>query len=118
MKFESILEFSTRFDVKKMCEVLGVNRSSYYRWLKGQKKREEKNLRERRDVELIEKVFADSDKIFGYRNITKQLKSQGVEISEYRVRRFMKENGFYPELAEFKPVRNGKSDGRYCENAE
>jgi transposase InsO family protein len=117
MKFESILEFSTRFDVKKMCEVLDMNRSSYYRWLKGQKKREEKNLRERRDVELIEKVFLDSDKIFGYRNITKELKSQGVEISEYRVRRFMKENGFYPELAvKFKPVRNGKSDGRYCEN--
>ena len=40
MKFESILEFSTRFNVKKMCEVLGVNRSSYYRWLKAKKKRE------------------------------------------------------------------------------
>ena len=45
MKFESIIEFSTRFEVKKMCEVLGVNRSSYYRWLKGQKKREEKRSR-------------------------------------------------------------------------
>lgn len=29
----------------------------------------------------------------------------------------MRENGFYPELAvKFKPQRNGKSDGRYCEN--
>lgn len=117
MKFESILEFSTQFDVKKMCEVLGVNRSSYYRWLKRQKLREERNLRERRDVELIEEVFLESDKIFGYRNITRELKAQGVEISEYRVRRLMKENGFYPELAvKFKPVRNGKRDGRYCEN--
>ena len=61
MKFESILEFSTQFDVKKMCEVLGVNRSSYYRWLKRQKLREERNLREKRDVELVEKVFLDSD---------------------------------------------------------
>ena len=68
MKYESILEYSTRFDVKKMCEVLGVNRSSYYRWLKGQKKREERNLREKRDIEKIEKVFIDSDKIYGYRN--------------------------------------------------
>ncbi len=117
MKFEAILEFSTRFDVKKMCEVLGVSRSSYYRWLKRQKQREERNLKERHDVELIEKVFLDSDKIFGYRNITKELKAQGVEISEYRVRRLMKENGFYPELAvKFKPIRSGKSDGRYCEN--
>ena len=97
MKFEAILEFSTRFDVKKMCEVLGVNRSSYYRWLKRQEQREERNLKERHDVELIEKVFLDSDMIFGYRNITRELKAQGVEISEYRVRRLMKENGFYPE---------------------
>lgn len=96
MKFESILEYSTRFDVKKMCEVLGVNRSSYYRWLKRQKNREERNLREKRD---IEKVFNDSDRIYGYRNVTRELKAQGVEISEYRVRRLMKENGFYPELA-------------------
>jgi hypothetical protein len=52
-------------------------------------------------------------KIWGYRNITKELKSQGVEISEYRVRRLMRENGFYPELAvKFKPQRNGKSVGR------
>lgn len=117
MKFEAILEFSTRFDVKKMCEVLGVNRSSYYRWLKRQEQREERNLKERHDVELIEKVFLDSDMIFGYRNITRELKAQGVEISEYRVRRLMKENGFYPELAvKFKPIRSGKSDGRYCEN--
>ena len=117
MKFESILEFSTRFNVKKMCEVLGVNRSSYYRWLKAKKNREEKNLKERRDIELVEKAFVDSGRISGYRNITKDLKAQGVEISEYRVRRLMKENGFYPELAvKFRPVRNGKSDGKYCEN--
>lgn len=36
-----------------------------------------------------------------------------------RVRRLMRENGFYPELAvKFKPQRNGKTDGRYCENME
>ena len=41
-------------------------------------------------------------------------KSKGVLISEYRVRRLMRENGVYPELAvKFKPQRNGKSDGRY-----
>lgn len=109
MKFESILEFSTRFDVKKMCEVLGVNRSSYYRWLKAKKKREEKNLKERRDIELVGKAFLDSGRISGYRSITKDLKAQGVEISEYRVRRLMKENGFYPELAvKFRGSGTGK----------
>ena len=79
MKFESILEFSTRFNVKKMCEVLGVNRSSYYRWLKAKKNREEKNLKERRDIELVEKAFVGSGRISGYRNITKNMKAQGEE---------------------------------------
>lgn len=72
---------------------------------------------EKYEIEKIESIFEESDRIWEYRNITKELKSQGIEISEYRVRRLMRENGFYPELAvKFKPQRNGKTDGRYCEN--
>ena len=100
-----------------MCEVLRVKRSSYYRWLSSQKKRCMREEEEKRDIERIEAVFEESDRIWGYRNITKELQSRGMEISEYRVRRLMKENGFYPELAvKFKPQRNGKKDGRYYEN--
>lgn len=109
--------YSTRFDVKKMCEVLGVKRGSYYRWLKSRINQEKKEQDEKKEIEMIEEVFESSDRIWGYRNITKALKSKGFQISEYRVRRLMRENGFYPELAvKFKPQRNGKSDGRYCEN--
>ena len=100
-----------------MCEVLRVKRSSYYRWLNSQKKREQKVEEEKRDIERIEAVFEESDRIWGYRNITRELQSQGIEMSEYKVRRLMRENGLYPELAvKFKPQRNGKTDGRYCEN--
>lgn len=117
MKYEAIRRNSARFEVKKMCEVLRVKRSSYYRWLNSQKKRECRQETEKYEIEKIESIFEESDRIWGYRNITKELKSQGIEISEYRVRRLMRENGFYPELAvKFKPQRNGKTDGRYCEN--
>ena len=117
MKYEAMRRFSTRFYVKKMCEVLGVKRSSYYRWQKSQKNRDKKILEEKKDIEQIEEIFESSDRIWGYRNITKELKAKGVEISEYKVRRLMRENGLYPEIAvKFKPQRNGKSDGRYCEN--
>ena len=117
MKYEAIRRNSTRFDVKKMCDVLRVKRGSYYKWLKSQMNREQRELDEKKEIEMIESVFESSDLIWGYRNITKELKSKGVLISEYRVRRLMRENGFYPELAvKFKPQRNGKSDGRYCEN--
>ena len=117
MKYEAVHRFSSRFDVKKMCEVLGIRRSSYYRWLLRQISKEEKIKNEKKDIILIEEIFESSDRIWGYRNITKEIKARGIEISEYRVRRLMKENGFYSELAvKFKPQRNGKSDGRYCED--
>ncbi len=117
MKYEAIRRNSTRFEVKKMCEVLRVKRSSYYRWMNSQKKKGKREQEEKRDIEKIEEAFEESDRIWGYRNITRELKSQGIEISEYRVRRLMRENGFYPELAvKFKPQRNGRTDGRYCEN--
>ena len=94
MKYEAIRSNSTRFDVKKMCDVLGVKRGSYYRWLKSQKNREQRAQDEKKEIEMIEEVFESSDRIWGYRNITKELKSQGVEISEYRVRRLMRERVF------------------------
>jgi len=38
-------------------------------------------------------------------------------MSEHRIRRIMRENGFYPETGKkYKPTHNGKADGRYCEN--
>jgi hypothetical protein len=51
MKYEAIRCNSTRFEVKKMCEVLRVKRSSYYRWLSSQKKRCMREEEEKRDIE-------------------------------------------------------------------
>ena len=60
MKYEAIRCNSTRFEVKKMCEVLRVKRSSYYRWLSSQKKRCMREEEEKRDIERIEAVFEES----------------------------------------------------------
>jgi len=117
MKYEAIKEYSHIFDVKKMCEVLGVKRGSYYSWIRNEGRRNERRAAEQKDIAEIEMVFEASDRIYGYRNIAMELKEKGHEISEYRVRRLMKENGLYPELAvKFRPVHNGKSDGRYFRN--
>ena len=97
--------------------MLRVRRSGYYRWLEKSRKTAEQLVEEKREIKLVEDAFEASDRIFGYRNITRELKKKGIEISEYKVRRLMRENGLYPELAvKFRPQRNGKSDGRYCED--
>ena len=69
------------------------------------------------NIEDIEKIFRESDKTYGYRAIRAELKKQGIELSEYRVRKIMRENGFYPETRKkYRPSHNGKTDGRYHAN--
>ena len=65
----------------------------------------------------IEKIFKESDRTYGYRAIHAALKKQGIELSEYKVRKIMRENGFYPETRKkYRPSYNGKTDGRYHAN--
>lgn len=117
MKYEAIEANSSIFDVKKMCRVLGLKSQNYYRWKRQQKKQEEKKKKELEDVQKIERAFEASDRIYGYRMIKKQLENDGYEISEYRVRRIMRENGMYPETQrKYKPTHNGKVNGMYSKD--
>lgn len=43
-------------------------------------------------VKQVEKVFNDSDKTYGYRAMQSALKNEGIVISEYKIRRIMREN--------------------------
>jgi transposase InsO family protein len=117
MKYEAISRNIALFDVRKMCEVFGVKRSNYYRWFKNQEKKGKKEEAEKENIKLVTEIFESSDRIWGYRNIYKEIRSRGLKMSEYRIRKIMRENGLYPELAvKFKPQRNGKADGRYYKN--
>ena len=117
MKYEAIEQHSKRFTVKKMCKVFKVNPSNYYRWKRNKKKKEDKTREQIKVVCQIEKIFRESDKTYGYSAIQAELKKQGIEVSEYRIRKIMRENGFYPETRKkYRPSRNGKTDGRYYAN--
>ena len=95
--------------MRKMCQVLGLKSQNYYRWKTQRIRNESKQRKELEDIQRIEKVFLDSDRIYGYRMIQKQLEKDGYKISEYRIRRIMRENGFYPETQrKYKPTHNGK----------
>lgn len=114
MKYEAISRLIKQFSVVRMCEALGVRKQNYYRWIRQEKKREVKRVKELPIINKIEKVFKDSDKTYGYRVIKKELEGQGILLSEYKIRKIMKENGFYPETStKYKPAHNGKADGKY-----
>jgi transposase InsO family protein len=79
------------FKVQRLCQVLEVSRSTYYKWRDG---REARAARERDDADLAEKIkaiHADSDGTYGAPRITAELRdTHGMEINEKRVARVMR----------------------------
>lgn len=117
MKYEAIQAFSSEFSVRRMCVALELNERNYYRWKNYQKKKKAKEEKYQEQVKLVETVFEESDRTYGYRAISAELHARGIELSEYKIRKIMRENGFYPETKKkYRPYRNGKTDGRYKQN--
>ena len=117
MKYEAINRYCSRHSVRKMCKVLGLKEAAYYQWLRRTMKREEKR---RRDAELAKQVrcvFDENRQVYGYRKMWEALLQKGLELSAYRVRKIMRENGMYSAVVKkFKPSKGGKADGRYLDN--
>jgi transposase InsO family protein len=100
-----------------MCKVLGLRKSNYYRWRSQRNRRLSLKLDELILVKKIEDVFASSKNTYGYRKIQKALEKEDIIISEYKIRRVMRENGLYPiTTTKYKPYRNGKTNGQFSKN--
>ncbi|MGI5255558.1 IS3 family transposase [Actinacidiphila glaucinigra] len=79
------------YPVQRLCQVLDVHRSSYYKWRHG---RGARAAREREDEALAEKIttiHAESDQAYGAPRITAELRdTHGMEINEKKVARVMR----------------------------
>ena len=117
MKCEAIYAHSSEHSVRKMCRVLELCESSYYQWLKGEKRRQERRKQEVIVIEKVKEVFEANHRIYGCRRLKKALEAEGLDLSEWKVRRIMRENGIYPEsIKKYRPGRSGTADGKYYEN--
>ncbi|QTH42577.1 transposase [Cohnella sp. LGH] len=78
--------------MEKMCELLDVSQSGYYKWC--QEKTNENNYQKRRYalLERITWLFLDADKRYGSPTITKLLRQEGWIVSERTVGKLMHEN--------------------------
>lgn len=74
-----------------MCRVLGVHFSGFYAWL--HKPESSRTKANRRLVGLIKQAWLESGGVYGYRNITLDLKDLGERCSKNRVYRLMKAEG-------------------------
>ena len=107
------------YNNKELCKVLGVRKSGYYSWKKGMERRNQKRQEERSLIESLEKIFLSNKKIYGYRKLFKAAIKEGIQISEYKVRKLMKQSGMYSERVEkIKPKTNSKESDNtvYSEN--
>jgi len=84
--------------VRSMCRVVMVHSSGFYAWL-----REPLSLRaleDARQTELIHQAWADSGKVYGYRELTDDLRDAGETCSENRVARLASLAGIVAQIGD------------------
>ena len=117
MKCEAIYMHSSEFSVRKMCRVLELCESSYYQWLRGERKRRQRVKEEQELIVKVKEVFEENKCVYGCRKMRIALEKKGILLSEWKVRRIMRENGMYPvSMKKYKPGKKSKSDGKYYDN--
>jgi len=88
------MDQANEFPVKKMCQVLGVSRSGYYKWKKeqGAKSQEAELLNEE-----IRTVFEESRQTYGSPRVQLTLQRKNIEVSASTVARRMKSMKITPK---------------------
>jgi len=90
------------YPIHTLCNILGLNRSSYYKWL-----RRDQSRQEEKDKELIEricKLYQESNGIFGYRRMQLNLKRRfHLTVNKKRVYRVMRAIGMKSVIRRKRP---------------
>ena len=115
MIFDFIKNHEKIFPIEKMCKVLKVIQSGYYRW-----KHNSISQRKQRVIALKEKittVYFESKQRYGSPRITIELNALGYKISRITVAKYMKQLGLYSKLSKkFKITTDSKHNYLVVEN--
>ncbi|MFK0288443.1 IS3 family transposase [Streptomyces sp. NPDC090499] len=91
IRFRFVDEHRSAHRVKRMCDVLGWDRSGYYAWHQNREARQEKADAEEVLAGSIRAIHTDSRGAYGARRITQALRNQGNPVNRKRVARIMRE---------------------------
>ncbi len=56
------------YSVNRLCDILNLNRSSYYKWLR--RKESQVETENRRIIEWVKELYEEQNGILGYRQMT------------------------------------------------
>jgi transposase InsO family protein len=76
--------------VKRLCQVLGLNRSSYYKWRTGGDARQAREQHDRLLADKIRVIHAGSRGAYGSPRVTAELRDHGLRVNEKKVARVMR----------------------------
>ncbi|MFJ1709684.1 IS3 family transposase [Kitasatospora sp. NPDC088346] len=92
-RFQFVEDHREAFEVKRLCQVLGIQRSSYYKWRATATARAERQEADAALAARIQRVHTDSDGAYGAPRITAELRDDGLVVNEKRVARVMRKFG-------------------------
>jgi len=110
-KFEIIHDVVTKennlLNISMLCEIAGVSRSGYYRWVRAEKHREEQELKDRADFEIILKAYKHRGYNKGARGIYMNLihQKEPVVMNLKKIRRLMKKYNLICPIRVANPYR-------------
>lgn len=115
MKYGFIEAHREEFSVRRMCRVLEVSPSGYYRFRRqGQNQREQEN---ERLLEKIRLVHRQSRGNYGSPKVVRKLHAEGERCNHKRVEKLMRGNGIRSKRArKFKATTNSKHSLPVAEN--
>lgn len=110
-KFEIIHDVVTKennlLNISMLCEIAGVSRSGYYRWVNAVKHREEQELKDRADFEIILKAYKHRGYNKGAKGIYMNLihQEEPIVMNLKKIRRLMKKYNLICPIRAANPYR-------------
>ncbi|AXE82317.1 IS3 family transposase [Streptomyces atratus] len=89
-RFQFVDDHRGAFGVKRLCRMLHVSRSGFYRWLAGVDARAARAQADAELAERIAEIHRESDGTYGVPRVTAELKDAGRRVNHKRVERVMR----------------------------
>jgi putative transposase len=115
MKYTFIKNHEYLFPIEKMCKVLEIGSSGYYKWKN--KSISNRTLRKNEIKQRITSIYFASKQRYGSPRITTELNELGCKISRVTVAKYMRELGLRSKLSKkFKVTTDSKHNYLVVEN--